>query len=237
MSALGRVLRRILKWFGITVLGLITLTCALFGVAYLINAHDERLSAQARALLTPPPNPYRPEDNIYLAIQGFDAPPGRSVIAAGQAKIERYNQSVDAVLRDPSGARLTSLNGKDPHALEFTGDISFVQPFTASVWGAAAQHQAEVRKLLADNGELYQRYLALLPLPGYYETARPSAYEPYAIAPSQVHKLFLATIALHMRSQFPRERGRALADLQLDTRLWRVVFDGEGSLIGRLPAL
>jgi hypothetical protein len=46
------------------------------------------LSPQAKALLRPPPNPYKPEDNIYIAIAGFDAPPGESVTAAGVAKVD-----------------------------------------------------------------------------------------------------------------------------------------------------
>src|SRR5215469_1723753 len=125
MSAPWRALRRLLAWLGIAAVGLAALALLLFGAAFLINTHDEPLSAPVRTLLVPPPNPYKPEDNIYLAIEGFDAPAGESVIAAGAARIERYNRSVDAALRDPSPARLTSLHARDPHRLQFGGDISF----------------------------------------------------------------------------------------------------------------
>jgi hypothetical protein len=236
MSAPWRALRRLLIWLVIAASGLAALALLLFGAAFLINTHDEPLSAQARTLLVPLPNPYKPADNVYLAIEGFDAPAGESVIAAGAARIERYNRSVDTALRDPSPARLTGLGAQDAHRLQFAGDISFVQPLTTSVWQAAPEHEAQIRKLLADNGELYRRYLDLLPLRGYYETARPSGFAPYPLGPGDVHRLFLAVTALHMRSPFAHERARALADLQLDAQLWRAVFSGEGTLVSKMVA-
>ena len=50
MQKLWRVARRVLKWSGITVLALIALAVLLFAVAFAINARDEQLSPQARAL-------------------------------------------------------------------------------------------------------------------------------------------------------------------------------------------
>ncbi len=236
-SRLWPLIGRLFKWGTIAAGSLCLVTLGIFTVACLINARDEPLTAQAQALLQTPPNTLRPEDNIYVALEGFAAPPGKSVIAAGQARIEHFNGSIEAVSRDPSGAMLRAVNARDPRGLEFTGDISFVQPVNASVWDAAARHQQEIRRLLADNRELYQRYLELLPLRGYYETARPSPYAPTDFAaPGQLHRLFLAAVSLHVRSQFPGERTRALADLELDVQLWRTVFNGEGGLISKMVA-
>jgi hypothetical protein len=236
-SRIWPVIGRLLKWVTLAAGSLFLLTLGLCTVAYLINAHDEPLTPQAQALLQPPPNTLRPEDNIYLALEGLAAPPGQSVIAAGQARIGRFNDSIEAASRDPSGTTLHALHLRDPRGLEFRGDISFVQPLNASVWGAAARHQREIEKLLADNRELYQRYLELLPLRGYYETARPSPYAPTDFAaPGQLHRLFLAAVSLHVRSRFAGERTRALADLELDVQLWRTVFNGEGGLISKMVA-
>ena len=237
MSRVWTAIERALKWFAVTLLGLLALAVVLFGVAFVVNGHDEPLSPQAVELLRPPANPYRPEDNLYLAIEGFDAPPGESVIATGQARIARYNQSIDAVLRDPSPAKLKSLRARDAHRLDFNGDVRLVQPLEGSVWSEAVRHQEEIRRLLADNRELYQRYLDLMPLRAYCETARPSDFAPYPIAPGEVHKLFLAAIALHMRSRFPSERERALADLQIDVQMWRVILPANGALVGKMQAL
>jgi uncharacterized SAM-binding protein YcdF (DUF218 family) len=63
-----RVLRRIVLWGA---LALFTLFLAVLG----INAFDERPSPQTLALLQPPANPYGPDENIYLALAGFDRPP------------------------------------------------------------------------------------------------------------------------------------------------------------------
>src|SRR5215469_12331317 len=97
-----QVIRRTLKWLGFTILGVLSLACLLLVAALLVNAHDEPLAPEVRALLTPPANPYGTADNIYVALQGFDAPPAESVIAAGETRIERYNRNIDAALRDPA---------------------------------------------------------------------------------------------------------------------------------------
>ena len=226
-----------LKWPGIAFLGVLGLACTLFAVTYSINAHDEKLAPQTLALLTAPPNPFRAQDNIYLALEGLDAPSGKSVIAVGQARIARYNQNLEGVLREPSPARLASLRTRDVERLEFRGDVSFLHPLDGSVWSEAAQHPAQIEKLLADNAELYGRYLALLGLHGYYETARPSEYAPFPSPPTALRKLFLATIALHLRSVFAHERELALADLESDMRLWRAVLSAKGALLGKMLAV
>ena len=106
MAEAAWVLQRTMKWLGIGLLALTALACVLFLGALLVNARDEALTPEVRALLTPPPNPYGDQDNAYVALQGFDAPPAESVIAAGEARIEHYNRNIDAALRDPSAASL-----------------------------------------------------------------------------------------------------------------------------------
>ena len=115
------VLRRIIGW------GVLALLC-LFFVALAINARDERPSSEALALLQLPVNPYRPEENIYVALAGFEAPAGQSVVAAGQAKIDSYNDQVDAMLQDPLVplVRLQALiAAADPLALKFKGKLEW----------------------------------------------------------------------------------------------------------------
>src|SRR5215472_1505299 len=193
-----QVIRRTLKWLGFTILGLLSLACVLLVAALLVNAHDEPLAPAVRALLTPPPNPYGTADNIYVALQGFDAPPAESVIAAGEARIEHYNRSIDAALRDSAAASAEGLAPQEAHRLTFRGDVSFIRPLESSVWNETPQYEQQIATLLADNHELIERYLDLILLGGYYETA--SALMPHATAPNQVHRLFLAQLALQMRA-------------------------------------
>jgi hypothetical protein len=232
------VLGRIFKWGGIVAAGLLLVPLLLYAVAWLVNSRpDEPLTSLTQALLHGRSERCVPENNIYLAVEGFDAPSGESVIAAGEARIEHYNQGIDAVLHDPTPANVARLRAPDAQRLAFSGDLSFLHPLDGSVWDEAALHRDEIKRLLADNGELYQRYLDLIGLSAYCETARPSELAPFPVAPLEVRKLFLGTIALHLRSAFARERRVALTDLQSDLRLWRVVLTARGALLWKMMAV
>jgi hypothetical protein len=239
VSQAFRVLTRALRWLGIGLLMLAGLACLLFLIALLVNARDEALTPEARALLSQPANPYAAADNIYVALRGLDAPLAESIIAAGEARIEQYNRSLDAALRDPSEANLERLNPKDPYRLRFKGDIGFIQPLGSSVWNEAPQHEQEITTLLADNHELMDRYLSLILLRGYYETERPGGLGPvpYPPAPSEVRRLFLAQLALQMRARSRSARQLALAELEADIRLWRRVLIGEGGLLWKMLSI
>jgi hypothetical protein len=242
-----KLLARSSAWLGIGLLALAALAVVLFLAALLVNLHDEPLAPEARTLLTLPHNPYEPADNIYVALLGLDAPPAESVIAAGEARIEEYHRAIDAASggaaagsRDPAAASLAgvSLKGpRDEHRLGFRGEIGFIQPLESSVWNEAPQHEREITTLLTDNHELMARYLAVMLLKGYYETARPGAFAPSPAAPSQIRRLFLAQVALQMRASNHLERVLGLAALESDIRLWQRVLDGEGTLLWKMLSL
>jgi hypothetical protein len=63
------------------------------------------LSPRATALLKEPHNPYRPEENLYVALVGFDAPAGESVVTYGQARIDRNNAQLWQALAPHSAPR------------------------------------------------------------------------------------------------------------------------------------
>ncbi|HVN44907.1 MAG TPA: hypothetical protein VMT66_06600 [Steroidobacteraceae bacterium] len=221
MPATAGVLVRVLRWLALGGVTLAALAAVLLGSAVLLNARDEALSSAARALLTAPPNRYSPADNIYVALQGFDAPPAESVVAVGQARLE-----------NPDATR-----GEEPQRLGFRGDISFIRPLETSVWDAAPQHEAQIGGLLAENRELLERYRDLLLLHGYYETAQPSVRVPAAAAPNEVRRLFLTQLALQMRAPRRFERQLGLAELESDIQLWRRVLTGEGTLRWKMLAI
>jgi len=235
MMRAWQIIRRILEWIGIAVGAVVLLALVLFGVAYVINSHDEALTTQAQTLLVQPPNPYSAEENIYLTLVGFDAPSGQSPTAVGRLRIEHYNQNVDRALRGPALEMRDILNPKDPRRLEFRGDFDFIQPFD-SYWSVIPPHRLTVERLLTDNRELYERYRALLRQRGYFATARPSPLAPTGSLASGVRTLFLADVVLRMRSDDPQRQREGLADLESDVQLWRAELTGEGPLISHLIA-
>jgi hypothetical protein len=237
MIPLSRIAGRILKWIGLVAGSLVLLALVLFAVVFAINWRDEPLTPRARALLAVPSNPLKPDDNIYLAMAGFGAPSGASVIAAGESRIDHYNEHLDAVLHDPSAQALDSLTLRNPHALEFQGQAEFVQPLTGSLWEQVPPHRSEIDALTVLNGELYERYIALGRLPGYFETARPSYLAPAVFVPTEVRYLFLENTVLRLRGGSAREQRAALDQLIADVGLWRRVLTGQGLVISKMLAL
>jgi hypothetical protein len=225
--------RTVLKWLAI-VLGSLVLLCVLLGgLVLLVNLRDEPLSAGARALLTPPANPYPSAQNIYLAMMGYDAPAGESPTTAGARLVEQFNANLEGMLRDQSAGRLRP-QPPDPHALAFRGELGFIVAQAGSVLSQASAHRAQITQLLRDNAELYQRYRALPGLRGYYETVRPSWLAP-ARGPNILHRLFLADVAV--RAGDPASSAQAQADLAADLRLWHAVLTGEGGILSKMLAV
>jgi hypothetical protein len=239
LTEIGSTIRSLLKWSGLIIGGLLLIPLLLFAVAWTMNLRDEPPTPEAQALLVPPPNPYAPEDNIYLALAGLDAPPGESVTATGLARIERFNRQIDLALRDPRPETFGGVAMQDPGPrFEFRGDVSFCEPLNRSVWSDAPAHRTDIAKLLADNAELYQRYVGLHRRPGFHETAHPGITAPPVYLPSApIRKLFLADAALRLRTGEPRVQRAALADLTDDVRLWRAVLTGRGALISKMIAV
>jgi hypothetical protein len=227
------VLRRVVGW------GVLALLC-LFFVALAINARDERPSSEALAMLQLPVNPYRPEENIYVALAGFEAPAGQSAVAAGQAKIAHYNDQVDAMFQNPLAplVRFQALiAAADPLALKFKGKLDWGLPRELSFWRAARENPYKVDQLIEQNRELYQRYLALQELPGYFETERTSSAPDIVMPSVDIRNLFLAKFALEMQTGDEMRRQSALTLLRKDMDLWRRMLGGEGTLISKMLAV
>ncbi|HEV2703764.1 MAG TPA: hypothetical protein VGV09_19220, partial [Steroidobacteraceae bacterium] len=91
--------------------------------------------------------------------------------------------------------------------------------------------------LLADNRDLYQRYLELAQLQGYQETARPSYLAPIRFLPAELRALFLVNVSLRLQTGSLAQRRDALADLQNDLRLWRRVLTGDGRFEYKMVAV
>ena len=230
------VLARTARRIGLILGGLLAVALLLFAIAWLVNLRDEPLTPEARALLQAPANPYPDADNVYYALAGLDAPPGESALDFGEARVAHYNRELEATLRDPTPENLEALKSPDSRRLEFAGDFSFKQPLD-SFWDDVPPHRDDVTQVLGANLELYQRYLALHGLGGYFETAHPSHLAPVYYVPSNLRTLFLAEVVLRLHAGDPAAQREALADLEADVRLWRTVLTGSGALISKMLAI
>jgi len=215
--------------------GLLVFAVLLALVWTILNSFDAPLSEQAKALLAPPPNPYRADENIYLAMAGLEDAEDRPIVEMGQERIEAYNQALDSTLLNPELA--LELNKKwNAAKLTLSGKLELGPQRTTSIWNDVKGHRQELATLLASNQKLYQRYLSLHHLHGYYETARPSYSAPAIYAPQQVRILFLADIANRVQTGAPQRQREALTELQQDLQMWRSVLKGHGTLIGKMVA-
>jgi hypothetical protein len=221
---------------GKIVLGLIAFTLLIVLALFIVNSFDSPLSEQAKALLAVPPNPYPAEDNIYLAMAGLEGAGQQPITQMGQERIEAYNQALDSAMLNPETA-LTLSKQWDSAKLAFSGKWELGPQRTASIWTDVKSHRQDLAARLASNQQLYQRYLSLHQLKGYYETARPSYLAPLVFISTQLRVLFLADVANRIQTGTLQQQREALNDIQQDLQLWRTVLKGEGTLISKMVAV
>ena len=229
---------RLVKFVRITAkiaAGLLALVLLLVLVWALVNSFDVPLSPQAKRLLTPPPNPYAAEDNLYLAMAGLEGPADRPITEMGQERVDAYNQALDSMLRNPDSA-LNANSKWDAAKVVFRGKLELGPQRTSSIWTVTKNHRHDLAATLVSNQTLYQRYLSLHHLHGYHETARPSYLAPVISVPQQVRVLFLSDVANRIQTGTLQQQREALTDLQGDLQTWRSVLKGHGTLIGKMLA-
>lgn len=207
-----------------------TLTLALSGIILLLfllwlvpNLFDEPLTPVAAALLAPRSDPLPDNENLFVAFAGFSAPSGQSMLKVGEERIKADNRVADQRL-----TVVSRFSGSITDNLSFKGNMQAWGWATSSVWSTAKSRRAEVSALMAANQELYQRYLALHELSGYFDPAHPGANTPYADVSSSIRELFLADTAVRLQTGTSAQKEAALADLQADIRMWKIVLDGHG---------
>ena len=202
-------------------------------VLFLVNSFDTPLTDHAKALLVSPPNPYPSDQNIYLAMAGLDGPGDRPIAEMGQERILGYDQALDSML--PRGEVPTDLELKwSSTRIQFSGKLAVGSPRASSIWNDVKSHRKDIAASLVANDQLYQRYLTLHHLKGYYETARPSFMAPVIVLPQYLRVLFLADVATRIQTGALSQQRDALSDLQRDIQLWQSVLRGDGNLISKM---
>jgi hypothetical protein len=214
--------------FTIKVVGVIALlVLAIVLASFAVNFRDEPLNAEAKALLALPADPYRPDENIYVSMAGFNVSTAQSVVTAGEARIREYNLTLDWRLARPTDPA-AYITKPDPNKLKFTGTNDFCRSPPSSVWAETRNHRPDIAALLSTNQELYQRYLGLHRLRGYHETARPSYLAPFYFVPHPVRCLFLADFTNRFQTGSLQQQRAAIDDLSQDLRIWMAMLQGDG---------
>lgn len=227
---------RFLRPLGKTTLWLMGAVAGLVLLVVAINAFDESLSPEAKRMLSAPPNALTPEQNLYLAMMGIDSLPGESTIAAGQARVTAYDKETQALTDDYMTTIARFGHDATPRLL-FKGKLD-CDLLGGSCWSVAKTQKEEIEGLLAANNILYQRYLDLKHFTGYYETAIPGILMRPPSVPFETRKLFLANVALRIKTATSTQQSKAaLDDLHNDVLVWREMLVGNGSLISRLIAV
>jgi hypothetical protein len=225
-----RIVLTTIKWLAAALVALVALFFA-------INSFDEDLRPEAIALATPPANPYAPDKNLYIALLGFHAADGESSVAVAERRIRANQELASELQRDPKHAAQLIERYAKPEGLGFAGKIDFCLLLSGSCWAEAELHAAEIATLRNSNRTLYQRYLDLPALPGYFETEGPHVLMLPAYPSSELRRLFLANTALDIKRAAGIEKQRAaLLRMRDDVETWRRMFIGEGTLISKMLA-
>ncbi|MGA2549277.1 MAG: hypothetical protein ABSF50_03930 [Burkholderiaceae bacterium] len=224
-------MRRALLWSTGLVLGFALLSGL---VLFLVNWADEDLSPMARALLSQAAPVAPVEQNLYLALLGRAAPKGQSPVEFGRSRLARYEKSIHAP-DDPSSAS-DVLDDDETQGLSFQGQFEKPQFKANAVWSGITGRESEIRTLLDQNRELYDRYLGLHQFAQYAETATPSPFTPLVSAGRDIRILFLASVALRMKGGDPAQRQAAMNELENDLRTWHTVMVSTHTLIPKLVA-
>lgn len=207
-----------------------------------LNIKDESPSPTAVALSQIPRSPYPPEQNLFFALHGINAPAEVSPTVRGVEIIQHYEKNLNTWLQNPCLPFNEENNEAKPHAIAFVGDLSKLpDPDKQPIGKEILAFRAQIERLVRENALLHQRYKRLADIPYFYEAAKPSLHDPYLVFGSgqlrAIQKLFVLDVAIRLQNTDPGEAAAALEDIQRDWRLWHTVYQGEGSLLTKMLAL
>ncbi|MDR2173139.1 MAG: hypothetical protein LBE32_02895 [Burkholderiales bacterium] len=203
----------------------------LFALAVLINWRDEVLSDEARALLEARPMKTVPDnENIFVAMAGFNAPEGDDIFEAGGSHIEEIEKALE---QDPWEVKtifggIKEQEGKEELRWQET-EPSFDCRFDKETdfLGCARSQKERIEKTLAANETLVYRYGILQELPYYVASRNPGALLVMRSHSAMTYvRIFLVAQAL-----LDVESGNAEAGLTFfkkDLATMRRILEGKG---------
>jgi hypothetical protein len=228
----ARALKSFMKFFIMwptAAIGVLLLACVA------VNAFDQKLSQQAQDMMQVPANPYRPGDNLFIAMLGIDAPPGQDPIVYAEAKIRKFDEQAASFA---SGSDASTGQGGAPQGMPFYGNADPYNPVKVSVWRAAAAHRGEVGRLVEANAIAYRRYAALHDVPGFFDPTADTfnGNGGFIPIPLQIRNLYLASLALRLQSGSLAQQKEVLAALRSDIVMLRQILVESDRLVWKATA-
>ncbi|MDR2709920.1 MAG: hypothetical protein LBB65_01030 [Burkholderiales bacterium] len=234
-----RFLWKMVKWA-------LLVAVALFVLVVLINLRDEPLSDEARALLETKPITVPDNENIFVAMAGFDAPEGGDIFEYGRKHIE---ESEKRLVGDPSGRKALFESLKKPESPDSHEDKKELRWQEASprfdcqldketnFLECARSQKDRLNATLAANETLIQRYHLLQELPHYVVPQNPNVWLTSGFSKTgNVRKTLLAQALLNMESKDAKIVKDGLTFFKKDMALWRRILERKNFLIDSMVA-
>lgn len=195
-----------------------------------VNAYDESLSAEAKALLAMPQPPAASERNGYVDRLGLGAPEGMTPYAAGLKVLDALRaQDQPGFKRTPeweAAYKLGSVEIDKRVRTYATGVKSFLELAAAT---------PELAQLIAKHEGLLARYRAMREKPEYVDLYYPARLES-SIPTGIVNLQYLALLAAAAKANAGNLEG-AVRELELENAFHRKAAAGSPTLIQKMIAI
>ncbi|MDR2174015.1 MAG: hypothetical protein LBE32_07445 [Burkholderiales bacterium] len=232
LSRLARFLWKAVKWTFLVAMTLFTL-------AVLINWRDEALSDEALALLETTPIKVPDNENIFVAMAGFNAPEGDDIFEVGRRRIEKIEKELE---KDPSGFKLTFEGFKEQGEREELRWQEMNPPFDClydektDFLECIHSQKDRLEKTLTANETLIRRYHLLHELPHYATHQNPNAlfFMEWYSAASYVQRSLVARALLDIES---RNADAGLTFFRKEQAFWRRIFEEKSFLFDSMAAM
>ncbi|MDB5975762.1 MAG: hypothetical protein JWR07_2522 [Nevskia sp.] len=223
-------MRRIGRIFGWGALALLSVATALL----LVNAFDEPLTPEVRALLEKPDEPLTRQQNMFYAAVGFRTA-GQDMEQAGWERVQAINAALRAGKSwqdaESIGAQGTLKTVGDGECLSRSSDLPLLLDFLQA-------HKSEAEALLKDNSKLMQRYADLASYQRFAATTPAdvlAAFLPAWGGISCGKRLWMLDLAQRVATG---HLDSAITWLQQDTLFWRhMIAEKRIGLIGKMVML
>ncbi len=193
----------------------LSIVVSLAVISIAINCYDPPLDPAAAAAFQPVV-PVSDEDNLYLALQGLNAPEQSSITAYAKTRNTEYLKYIQQMMQRPADTEPPPF--VEQHALKQQIDSSWCKGLGAAGFWDAAQ-SAALRNNGFKDAVILQRYWQLSDFRGFAVPTEPVIQVPWVLRDARC--AFAANLVGGLSSQKADERAAAMRLLRTDITFWR----------------